>query len=410
MKLLGPRDGRTRVPLNATEWASRIRRVLLVAHVLPAIFGLVAVTLLTRDSDVRTIDIAVWCVVVIWDLFLLGIGWRRIGGNVRLAPWVIADALVLSTLVFIGTPARTVVVYAAVEGALFAAVFVSAKVALGQVAIVYGALAAAGIARAMGSDLPSPNTGWLLPLIVTLVGVMALYFLGIALGDLEDTSAGIERAIKERGQALNHAHREDLEARSIGEITAKSERRIGDLADQIDRYREAIRGRPGEESNARALEVISKELHQALDARLATAIQAQHAHDLSGAVQRGIQQAVGARVLGIDVRFVADPDLDGAQLAPEQGAVVRDIVREATNNAAVHGQGPITVSATMRDERTVIDIHDCGEGYDPAEVPPSIGTFTMHENAISIGADLSHDIEEGGHRVRLTLPPARVMV
>lgn len=406
-----PAQGRVlpKRPLSAAEWTSRIRRVLLVAHILPAIFGLVAVTLLTRDSDVRAIDIAVWFVVVIWDFFLLTAGWSRIG-NIRLAPWVIADALVLSTLVFIGTPARTVVVYAAVEGALFAAVFVSAKIALIQVAIVYGALAAAGIARAMGSDLPSPNTGWLLPLIVTLVGVMALYFLGIALRDLDQTSVKTEAALRERGQLLAQAHREDLEAQSISDLAVSAEERIVELARLTADYRDAIREVPGIDDQRLSLDAIIDEMNLAFDERVATAIEVQRADDLIGMVRRGVADAASARLLRIEVRVEHEEAIVGRQLAPDQSVVVRDIVREATNNAAIHGLGPVTVTVAEADAGyATVDIHDCGDGYDPEQVTPSIGALSTLESAVSIGARLSHHVENPGHRVRLVLPPARAM-
>jgi signal transduction histidine kinase len=128
---------------------------------------------------------------------------------------------------------------------------------------------------------------------------------------------------------------------------------------------------------------------------------------LAGSI-RGYAVLVG-RTHGTDVVVQAGdiPALD----AQQETALYRT-AQEAIGNAIRHsGSRQISVSLYRRRNSVVLEVSDCGTGFDPRATPAGLGLASMRERAGSVGGRLSIAAAPGaGTRVRLSVPIGAVRV
>jgi signal transduction histidine kinase len=109
----------------------------------------------------------------------------------------------------------------------------------------------------------------------------------------------------------------------------------------------------------------------------------------------------------VEIDFDVDPDA-GRHLAPEHGAHLLQLVREALSNAARHARARHLAVAFMRqDDGTRLVVADDGVGFDPlAPVETSHqGLANMQARAETIGATMQVESAIGaGTRIIVTLP------
>lgn len=98
-------------------------------------------------------------------------------------------------------------------------------------------------------------------------------------------------------------------------------------------------------------------------------------------------------------------------LDPQQETAVYRIAQEAIGNSLRHsGSRQVSVSLYRRRNSVVLEVSDCGTGFDPRATPGGLGLASMRERAASVGGRLSITAAPGaGSRVRFSVPvrPAR---
>ncbi len=122
---------------------------------------------------------------------------------------------------------------------------------------------------------------------------------------------------------------------------------------------------------------------------------------LAGSI-RGYAVLVG-RTHGADVVVQASeiPALD----PPREMAVYRT-AQEAIGNSLRHsGSRRVTVTLYRRRSSVVLEVSDCGVGFEPRATSAGVGLASMRERAASVGGRLSITAAPGaGTRVRLSVP------
>jgi len=99
-----------------------------------------------------------------------------------------------------------------------------------------------------------------------------------------------------------------------------------------------------------------------------------------------------------------EPDLD----PPQKGALYR-IAQEAVHNAVKHARATKVALSLLREpDGWVLNIHDDGQGFDPAQIPGgTLGLKSMRERAREIGASFELESRPGaGTRLSVRLPTA----
>jgi signal transduction histidine kinase len=125
------------------------------------------------------------------------------------------------------------------------------------------------------------------------------------------------------------------------------------------------------------------------------------ADGLAGSI-RGYAVLAG-RTHGVQVVVQAGevPALD-----PPQATAVYRIAQEAIGNALRHsGSREVSVSLYRRRNSVVLDVSDCGTGFDPRATPAGLGLASMRDRAAAVGGRLAITAAPGaGSRVRLSVP------
>lgn len=402
---LGPAD--SSVPASIGWWQTQIRRALLVAHLLPSALGLLAVILLGGNAPIRRLDVAVWTLATAWAAFLLVAGWRRGTAGRRLAAWVLADAVVMAALQFVGTSARNAVTYASIDGALFATIFVSTAWGLVQITVAYSGLAAAGIARASGSTLSSPLIGWRSPLAVTVISVLTFQFVRVALESLREAAEGHEALTIRRRIVAGQAAAQEARIQGLAAIERELMPSVNRLVDLTTRY--APPGGAGQASHeARWLRECVGEV-QSDFSRLRDISEPAEFESLEELIDTGILGSSAARLLDVPVTRNIAPDAEAVTLGGAAAACVIGFVREATSNAAIHGAPPVAIAATLRaDGVLTLRVSDGGGGFDPAKIERGLGLDALDRLAIGVGGEVTHaQPSDDRHEVTLSLPVSR---
>lgn len=397
--VLMPRSG---VRLVAA-WEARIRRALLVAHAGPALFGLVAVLAGFGRGETRMIDVLAWCVVLAWSVFVLVAGWGRAATGAKLAPWILADGLVMAGLMFVGTPARQVVHYVAIDGALFAAAFVSTRLGIVQLGMVFSGLLAAAVARHHGSSIPSPLVGWLLPLLVPLAGIIAFGYLRNGLGRLRIAMSERELLMDQSRLIMAESAAQDATLRGLDAIDRVVAPAMEQLTEAADRYARSARSMPAARDEigwlAACLERANRDL---VDLR--AVVGQVEVKNLAEAIDTGILGASAVHVFALEVHWRVVGD-DRADLPSEIATAVVGFVREAVTNAVVHGSPPIEViGERVSVGRLSVHVMDAGRGPQSGNVTgEGLGREAMSGYASDVGARLEHSVGIAGYQLSFVL-------
>jgi signal transduction histidine kinase len=122
---------------------------------------------------------------------------------------------------------------------------------------------------------------------------------------------------------------------------------------------------------------------------------------LAGSI-RGYAVLAG-RTHGADVDVQAG---DIPALDPRLETALYRIAQEAIGNALRHSDSPqVRVCLYRRRASVVLEVSDCGTGFDPRGRPAGLGLASMRERAASVGGRLSIAAAPGeGTRVRLSVP------
>ncbi|MGH3300262.1 MAG: GAF domain-containing sensor histidine kinase [Streptosporangiaceae bacterium] len=122
---------------------------------------------------------------------------------------------------------------------------------------------------------------------------------------------------------------------------------------------------------------------------------------LAGSI-RGYAVLAG-RTHGVDVVVQAG---DVPALDPRQETALYRTAQEAIGNALRHsGSRQVRVCLYRRRSSVVLEVSDCGTGFDPHARPAGLGLASMRERAASVGGRLSIAATPGaGTRVRLSVP------
>lgn len=97
--------------------------------------------------------------------------------------------------------------------------------------------------------------------------------------------------------------------------------------------------------------------------------------------------------------------LTPVRLRPSASRALYRIVQEAVTNALKHSEGRIRVEVDQRDGLVTVDIHNTVAG--PVSAVPGRGLLNMRERARLEGGQFHAGPEEGGFRVRASLPAQR---
>ncbi len=379
-------------------WQTQIRRTLLTAHLIPAILGLAAVLLLGRDGPIRTIDVVAWTAVVVWVTFLLAAGWRRAATLTNLGAWVLADAVVMAGLQFIGTSARNAVSVSSIDGALFATVFVSTRLGFLQIAVCYSGLAVAAIARGLGSDIPSPPIGWRTPLAMSVIAVFVFQFVRSSLDSLRDATEGHERLTKRSHEIASQAAAQEARLQgltAIEEHVAPQVARLGELAQAYTREAQDEDTLGEARWIADSVQTIRTDLE-----RLRDLTDDADRQPLEEALDTGILRATAAQILDTPIQRSVTNEVAEVEISAALGRAIVAVTREAVTNAATHGTPPITVDATINHDRTLeIRVTDRGPGYDPTNITEGQGLESLHRAAARVGGQIERHTTPDGHTV-----------
>jgi signal transduction histidine kinase len=149
---------------------------------------------------------------------------------------------------------------------------------------------------------------------------------------------------------------------------------------------------------------LAGEAHAELRAVIAGLAPPDLAAGLAGSV-RGYA-VLAARTFGKQVRVQADelPQLDGAR-----ETVLYRVAQEAIGNALQHSGSPeVSVRLSARPRSVVLEVSDCGRGFDPGQAHGGVGLRSMRERATSVGGTLAITSKPGGPTaVRLSVPVPR---
>jgi signal transduction histidine kinase len=149
---------------------------------------------------------------------------------------------------------------------------------------------------------------------------------------------------------------------------------------------------------------LAGEAHAELRAVIAGLAPPDLAAGLAGSV-RGYA-VLAARTFGKQVRVQADelPQLDGGR-----ETVLYRVAQEAISNALRHSGSPeVSVRLSARPRSVVLEVGDCGRGFDPAEAHSGVGLRSMRERAASVGGTLAITSKPGGPTaIRLSVPVPR---
>jgi signal transduction histidine kinase len=99
---------------------------------------------------------------------------------------------------------------------------------------------------------------------------------------------------------------------------------------------------------------------------------------------------------------------DVPALDPQRETALYRTAQEAIGNSLRHsGSRQVRVSLYRRRNSVVLEVSDCGTGFDPRGTPAGLGLASMRERAASVGGRLSINAAPGtGTRVRLSVPIA----
>jgi signal transduction histidine kinase len=124
---------------------------------------------------------------------------------------------------------------------------------------------------------------------------------------------------------------------------------------------------------------------------------------LAGSI-RGYAVLAG-RTHGADVQVQAG---DVPALGPRLETALYRIAQEAIGNALRHsGSRRVRVCLHRRRGSVVLEVSDCGTGFDPRARPAGLGLASMRERAASVGGRLTIAATPGaGTRVRVSVPTA----
>lgn len=388
------------------RWGTRIRRILLAGHALPGLFGFVAMLLLWSDGGVRPVDLGMWALVAVWTQFLLIGGWSRVGDTGELTRWIYADAVIMAALQFVGTPAREITNYVSIDGALFAAMFISVQVSLTQIAVVYGAFAAGLALDDLGIKIASPSIGWITPVLITLIGVGALRYLGLALTRLQATADAYDRTV-ERQRVLRA---QEAASRALAQTCAAlddlARAPIADLARLAQEYSAATRRDPlpAQEASAWLIRAADTAMSDLVDLQ-ASLWSINTDRDLYSTLDEAISECSVLHLKGILVERDYALHAAAPALPPELTRCVRGVVREALANAAIHGAPPISVGVRIlaRDCAQVV-VTDSGPGFAPDAIARGQGLTAIERAAAQSNLRVAFVRGTGQQHVTLDVP------
>lgn len=368
----------------------------------PAVFGLCAV-LITAERGHRVIDDITWAAVVAWCAFLLAVGWKRVGTGVHLGRWIIFDAFVMAGLMFIGTSVRTVVHYVAIDGALYAAAFISTRLGLLQLAIVFSGLAAGALVRARGSDLPTPLVGWVLPLVLPILGVVAFGFLRRGLQHMRSIIRERDRALDERRRVTEEAAAHEATLSGIGAINETIGPAITEIDILVETYASMTEGTPTATAEVMWLRTCMARATGDLHDLRETLIAQDDGDTLTEAIETGLLGASVVHVLALDIDCRID-DIGTLRLTGRAAAAVAGFVREGVSNAVTHGRPPVRISASHSENGLFeVAIADGGSGPTSQQkaASPGLGMATLSEYAAVVHGHIEHSRRDDGYSVIL---------
>lgn len=386
----------------ADRWESQIRRALLIAHSIPAVFGLVAVVVAVEDGR-RSVDVVAWAVVVLWCGTLLLIGWNRIGSGLRLGRWIVADSVVMAGLMFVGTSVRTVVHYVAIDGALYAAAFVSTRLGLVQLAIVFSGLGMSALALAMGSEVPTPLVGWVLPLVLPTLGVVAFGFLRSGLNHMRLIIGERDRALAERRRIVEEVAARGAILSGISAINETIGPAMSEIEVLVETYASLTDDLPAARPEVRWLRLCMERATADLGGLRETLTGVREGETLAEAVDTGLLGASVVHVLALDVdRDIHDPE--ARHLDNATSAAIAGFVREGVSNAVVHGTPPVGVTARWCDPHVFeVSVTDSGHGPRSWQITNSegLGMAALRAYGSAVSGRVEHRRIPDGYAVVL---------
>ncbi len=94
------------------------------------------------------------------------------------------------------------------------------------------------------------------------------------------------------------------------------------------------------------------------------------------------------------------------RLSARGGTELLRMVQEALTNVRRHsGARNATLAVSSHDGMLRVEVSDDGRGFDPAALPPGIGTIGMRERALGLGGRLEIESEPGaGTMIRFEAP------
>jgi signal transduction histidine kinase len=124
---------------------------------------------------------------------------------------------------------------------------------------------------------------------------------------------------------------------------------------------------------------------------------------LAGSIRGYALLAGRTHAADVDVQAADIPALD-----PRLETALYRTAQEAIGNALRHsGSRRVRVCLYRRRSSVVLEVSDCGTGFDPRATPAGLGLASMRERAASVGGRLSIAANPGaGTRVRLSVPMA----
>ena len=369
------------------RWELALRRGLLAAHAAPMLLGLIAVLAARREGVLGTVDVGVWVGVFGWTTFLLVAGWWRAEEEERLLAWVMADAAVMAALEFVGTPARSVVNYVVIDGALFATVFLSTFVALAHVGVAYSGLVVGRLASEHGASIPTPPEGWGTSLVVTLAAVIAFGFVRVILRALRAAAAGHQIVASQQTRLA----RETASRRAVETAVVTIETSLTPVVARLGRLAEhygATVGRGPGRAEAMWLTACVEQARSDL-LGLRGALDTLDEHSVEEAIDTGILGATAARLLAVQIVRELDESASRIVLQPHLGIAITEFVREAITNGLTHGRPPVIVGASIEAGGVLeVWVIDSGEGYAHGVVTRGQGLDGIGETAALVGAEV----------------------
>lgn len=378
---VGGRDGLSLLA-QVDRWESRIRRSLLVAHAGPAVFGLGAVA---ASGSSRGIDLTAWGATVAWSLFLLVAGWNRAGSGLRMTAWVVADAVLMAALAFIGTPARQVASYITIDGALYAAAFISTRLGLAVLAIVFSGTAAAGIALHANSKIPTPLQGWVLPAVLPFLGVIAFGFLRLGLDKMEAMILERDALLEQQQKLAADTAKREAVLGGVQMIDGVVGPAMEELSGLVERYASLAARTPAAKAELTWLEACRDRAVEDL-AGLRELMTGGSGETLADAVDTGVLGTSLVQLHGLTVRCDVMDEV-GTPMTDSISSAVTGFVREALSNAVNHAPPPYRIAATRHGDGFLsVLVADGGGGPVTRPIPggQGLGMAALEGYAISV--------------------------